>query len=139
MIAMARVRGTAISAEADGRAVALLADLFGRRRELEALRALLHQFFTKAERAALVRRLEVAVRLAGGQSYRMIQDALRVSPNLIRRVDRWLSAERPGYRRLISLRHRPRRRRAPGSRLEHSTDPLSLDQVLKRFPLWRNL
>lgn len=139
MIAMARLRGAAISAKADGRAVALLADLFGRHGEFEALRALLQHFLTKAERAVLARRLEVGVRLASGQSYRMIQEALRVSPNLIRRVDQWLSAERPDYRRLFSIRHRPQRRRAARGRRERSADPLSFDAFLKRFPLWREL
>lgn len=117
----------------------LLAHVFAMRRTPKALRELLGHILTAAERDRLVRRLEVAARLAGGQSYRMIQDALRVSPNLVRRVDRWLAAERPGYRRLVSLRHRSRPRRVPVLRRERDRGPASLDNFLKRFPIWRNL
>lgn len=139
MIAMPRQRDNAISGAEDARALALLTNFVSKRTKRDELRSFLKHFFTKSERALLVRRLEVAARLTAGQSYRMIQDALRVSPNLIRRVDQWLSAERPGYRRLISLRHRPRLRRTGRCGIERSADPASFDAFLKRFPLWRDL
>lgn len=139
VIAMSRRHTGNISDTADARALAMLHTLIGARTKPEDLRSLLRHFFTKRERAVFARRVEVAVRLAAGQSYRMIQDALGVSPNLIRKIHRWLSAERPDYRRLIPIRHHRRRKRTPRLRVERSDIPPSLETVLKRFPLWRNL
>lgn len=138
---MARERSADISARADTRALTILTGVIARRITPGILRTFLAHALTKAERAVLLRRVEIAVRLSAGQSYRMVQDALGVSPNLTRRVDRWLEAERPGYRRLVPLRFRrhwqKKRRNAGGEHRGHF--PGSFDAFLARFPLWRGL
>lgn len=139
MITMARRATREISAEEDRSALHLLAGALAHLHGSGRLRAFLAHALTKAERVSLVRRLGVARRLAAGQSYRMIQGALRVSPNLIQRVDRWLRTEDPRYRRLFPLRQRRRRARARHPRVERDGDPGSLDQFFKRFPLWGSL
>ena len=62
-----------------------------------AMKAFLKDLLTESERIMLGRRVLIARQLLAGRGYDEISEELRVAPNTIRRVDRWLEDQFPGY------------------------------------------
>lgn len=73
-----------------------------RLRSQSEVRDFFKDLLNRQERLMLVRRLQVAGMLLQEKTYREIQDRLRVGPNTIARVERWLHFGRNGYRRALT-------------------------------------
>jgi|SRR3989344_1598391 len=67
----------------------------------DAVKLFLRDLLTEDERIMLGRRILIAQRLLGGHTYDVISDAMHVGHDTIRRVDRWLRDELPGYEKAI--------------------------------------
>ena len=68
-----------------------------------AVRNFFKDILNRQERLMLVRRLQVAQLLVAGKTYREIETKLRVSPNTIARIERWVHFGRGGYRAAIAV------------------------------------
>lgn len=66
-----------------------------------AVKMFLRDLLTPSERIMLGRRIIIARMLLVGDSYDKISQRLRVAPTTIRRVQRWLEDQFPGYEQAI--------------------------------------
>ena len=62
-----------------------------------AMKTFLRDLLTESERIMMGRRILVARELLAGKTYEEIADEMRVGNSLVRRVDKWLQDEFPGY------------------------------------------
>ena len=62
-----------------------------------AMKTFLKDLLTESERIMMGRRILVARELIAGKTYEEIADEMHVGNSLVRRVDRWLQDEFPGY------------------------------------------
>jgi len=66
-----------------------------------AMKLFLRDLLTESERCMLGRRIRIAQSLLVGKTYKEIGAELQVGFDTIRRVDRWLSDQLPGYETAI--------------------------------------
>ncbi len=83
-----------------------------------AMKSFLRDLLTESERVMLGRRILIARRLIAGEGYNSIQADLKVAPNTIRKVEKWLDDQIPGYENAIhnyesELKKRKKKLNAP--------------------------
>jgi uncharacterized protein YerC len=66
-----------------------------------AMKLFLRDLLTESERIMLGRRILIARHLIAGKTYEDIAEDLRVGFDTIRRVDRWLKDQMPGYENVV--------------------------------------
>lgn len=66
------------------------------------MKLFLRDLLTKSERIMLGRRIIIARKLLDGETYEDISISMRVGPDTIVRVQRWLDDQMPGYEKAIS-------------------------------------
>jgi len=67
----------------------------------EAVKLFLRDLLTPSERIMLGRRIIIARMILRGESYREIEERLKVGQATIGRVNRWLEDQFPGYEQAI--------------------------------------
>lgn len=68
----------------------------------DAMKLFLRDLLTESERIMLGRRIRIARALIAGSPRRDIMRELKVGPDTIQRVDRWLNDQFPGYEQAIA-------------------------------------
>ena len=99
----------------------------------DAMKALLKDLLTPSERIMLGRRIWIARLLLSGWSQADIAKELKVGPNTIWRVEKWLSDQMPGYEKAIEglekeMKHRKDMR-------DTTKNPFSFKALKKKYPL----
>jgi uncharacterized protein YerC len=101
----------------------------------EAMKTFLRDLLTESERIMLGRRILVARELIAGKTYDEIAATLHVGNSLVRRVDRWLSDEFPGYEAAVRAMEKEfkERKRKTDERYLYTTS--TLYRLKKKYPL----
>jgi uncharacterized protein YerC len=99
----------------------------------DAMKLFLKDLLTVSERVMLGRRIWIARLLMQGYPIADIERKLRVGPNTVRRVERWLEDKFPGYERVIAELEKEMDRRAV--RRESFADPFSFAALKRKYPL----
>lgn len=99
----------------------------------DAVKLFLRDLLTKSERIMLGRRILIARKLLSGATYDEIGMSLRVAPTTIRRVERWLQDEFPGYEQAIKGLEKEMDKRA--IRAEARDNPFSFAALKRKYPL----
>ena len=101
----------------------------------KAMKIFLRDLLTESERIMLGRRLLVARELIGGKTYDEITTKLHVGNSLVRRVDRWLNDEFPGYEAAVRAMEKEfeERKQKADERYLYATS--ALYRLKKKYPL----
>ncbi|MEK7505884.1 MAG: YerC/YecD family TrpR-related protein [Patescibacteria group bacterium] len=67
----------------------------------EEIKMFLRDLLTESERIMLGRRILIARMLISGKTWEKIIDELKVGPDTIQRVEKWLDDQFPGYEKVI--------------------------------------
>jgi uncharacterized protein YerC len=97
----------------------------------EAMKEFLRDVLTESERIMVGRRLLIARHLIGGKTYEDIAETLRVGHDTIRKVDRWLNDQMPGYENALKGLEKELAKRA--QRKLYATSALA--RLKKKYPL----
>ncbi|TAJ14912.1 hypothetical protein EPO56_01565 [Patescibacteria group bacterium] len=99
----------------------------------DAMKLFLRDLLTPSERIMLGRRIWIARLLLAGTERRNIMKKLKVGPNTIEKVARWLHDQFPGYEEALKGLEREMDNRA--LKREVTTDPFSFAAMKRRYPL----
>jgi len=99
----------------------------------EATKAFLKDLLTPSERIMLGRRIWIARLLLQGESQAEIGRKLKVGPNTIWRVERWLDDQMPGYEKAISGLEKEMGNRK--EKMNMYAEPFSFAALKKKYPL----
>lgn len=99
----------------------------------DGMKAFLKDLLTPSERVMLGRRIWIARLLMAGESSAEVGRKLRVGPNTVYRVERWLRDQFPGYEKMLKELEREMDRRAV--RREAGTEPFSFAALKRKYPL----
>lgn len=97
------------------------------------MKLFLRDLLTESERIMLGRRIWIARLLLSGESGAEIGRRLKVGPNTIDRVQRWLNDQMPGYEKALAGVEKEMDRRALVA--ERKADPFSYAALKKKYPL----
>jgi TrpR-related protein YerC/YecD len=92
----------------------------------------LKDLISSQEAEMLAKRLKIAELLLGGLTYTQIEDALRVNPNTVSRVNEWLRLSGDGYRLVLERMPKEEKHESFEGRFE----PFSLRNIKKRYPMY---
>ncbi len=99
----------------------------------DGVKLFLRDLLTPSERIMLGRRIWIARMLLNGCSQREIGARLKVGPNTVWRVERWLKDQLPGYETALrGLEHELNRR---ALEREAREDPFSFIALKRKYPL----
>lgn len=96
------------------------------------MKAFLRDLLTPGERIMLGRRITIARLLISGVSYEDIRAELRVGPDTIRRVHRWLADQYPGYEKALAGLEKEFARRSDRRSVDHDA---FLAKMKKKYPI----
>lgn len=96
----------------------------------DATKAFLRDLLTPSERIMLGRRIWIARLLLQGYSQAEIGEKLKVGPNTIQRVQRWLNDQMPGYEEAIKGMESEFAKRK-----KSKDDPFSFRALKKKYPM----
>jgi uncharacterized protein YerC len=99
----------------------------------EATKEFLKDLLTPSERIMLGRRIWIARLLLSGESQAEIGRILKVGPNTVWRVEKWLSDKMPGYEKAIAGLEKEMTHRA--EKREAYAEPFSFRALKKKYPL----
>lgn len=100
----------------------------------DAMKLFLRDLLTESERVMLGRRILIAHMLIEGRERDSIMEELKVGPDTVQRVQRWLSDSLPGFENAIKgLRKELDKREL--KRLYAKAEPFSYAWMKKRYPL----
>jgi len=99
----------------------------------EATKRFLKDLLTPSERIMLGRRIWIARLLLQGKSQAYIGEKLKVGPNTVWRVEKWLRDQMPGYEEAIKGLEKELDTRAKKKYLYDN--PLSFAALKKKYPL----
>lgn len=99
----------------------------------DKVKAFLKDLLTPSEKIMLGRRVWIARLLLAGYSQRDVGERLKVGPNTVSKVERWLSDQLPGYESAISGLEKELDTRAV--RRESFIDPTSFAALKRKYPL----
>lgn len=97
------------------------------------MKVFLKDLLTHSERIMLGRRIWIARLLLAGYSQREIGERLKVGPNTVSKVERWLGDQFPGYESALQGLETELDRRAV--RRESFADPFSFAALKRKYPL----
>ncbi|OGN02390.1 MAG: hypothetical protein A2655_01510 [Candidatus Yanofskybacteria bacterium RIFCSPHIGHO2_01_FULL_43_42] len=100
----------------------------------EEVKSFLRDLLTESERIMIGRRIIIAQRLLQDQSYDQIMKEMRVGPDTIMRVHRWLEDDNGGYEKVIKNLEKVFESRFKSKDKEYY-DPLSFKGLKRRYPL----
>ena len=100
----------------------------------EEVKSFLRDLLTESERIMIGRRIIIAQRLLQDQSYDQIMKEMRVGPDTIMRVHRWLEDDNWGYEKVIKNLEKVFESRFKSKDKEYY-DPLSFKGLKRRYPL----
>lgn len=126
-------RPDTLTAEEKRRTLDMLYTATASLRGREAMRLFLRDLLTESERIMLGRRIWIARLLLSGETYDEIASLLRVGNSTIRRVDRWLNEQIPGYEKAIQGIEDVVDKRALAA--ERRENPFSYAALKKKYPL----
>lgn len=98
-----------------------------------AVKQFLRDLLTPSERIMLGRRIWIARLLLSGESEAEIGRILKVGPNTVYRVGKWLEDQFPGYEEAIAGLEKEMDKRA--ARQEASQEPFSFAALKRKYPL----
>jgi uncharacterized protein YerC len=99
----------------------------------EAMKMFLRDLLTSSERVMLGRRIWIARLLLSGTSQSEIARMLKVGPNTVWRVEKWLQDQFPGYE--LALKGLEREYDARALRKESLAEPFSFAALKRKYPL----
>ena len=99
----------------------------------KAMKSFLKELLTPSERIMLGRRIQIAQLLLAGQSQAYIGEKLKVGPNTIWRVEKWLDGQMPGYKEAIGGLEKEMFKRK--SRIDKGYKPFTFSALKKKYPL----
>ena len=99
----------------------------------EEIKNFLKDLLTESERIMLGRRILIAQKLLEGQSYQQIMDEMKVGPDTIMRVHRWLEDDRGGYEKAIKELEKTFKSRI--TRRHDHFPATSFGQLKKKYPM----
>lgn len=99
----------------------------------DKVKAFLKDLLTRSEKIMLGRRVWIARLLLAGYSRREIGERLKVGPNTVWKVERWLSDQLPGYEEAVAGLEKTLDKRAV--RRESFADPFSFAALKRKYPL----
>lgn len=99
----------------------------------DATKAFLKELLTPSERIMLGRRIQIARMLLSGYSQATIGEALKVGPNTIWRVEKWLNGQMPGYKNAIKGLEKEMKKR--NEKREIAQNPFGFTALKKKYPM----
>ena len=100
----------------------------------EEVKNFLRDLLTESERIMVGRRIIIAKRLLDNQCYDQIIKEMKVGPDTIMRVHRWLEDDIDGYEKVVKKLEKVLESRQE-RRDKAYTDPFSFEGLKKRYPL----
>ena len=100
----------------------------------EEVKNFLRDLLTEGERIMVGRRIIIAKRLLNEESYEQIIREMRVGPDTIMRVHRWLEDDIEGYEKVVKKLEKVLESRQE-KRDKAFLDPFSFEGLKKRYPL----
>ena len=100
----------------------------------EEVKNFLRDLLTEGERIMIGRRIIIAKRLLENQSYEQIIREMKVGPDTIMRVHRWLEDDIDGYEKVVKKLEKVFESRQEKINKAH-IDPFSFEGLKKRYPL----
>lgn len=97
----------------------------------DAIKLFLRDLLTPSERIMLGRRIIIARMLIAGESYREIGQRLQVGSATVRRVERWLEDQFPGFEQAVAEMEKEFNSRSRKARIE----PFSAAWMKRKYPL----
>jgi len=130
-----KVQAEKMSREAQTQTLDALYSAAGTVKGRAAMKIFLRDLLTESERIMLGRRILVARELISGKTYDEIAETLRVGNSLVRRVDRWLNDEFPGYEQAVRAMEKEFavRKQKTDDRYLYATS--ALYRLKKKYPL----
>lgn len=112
-----------------------LYDVFDSLKNREEIRFFLKSLLTADEIATLMRRIEIAVLLAGGYNYRQINKMLKAGSDKISRVQKSLDQDDSGYKIIVKrlIENRKKRLKRIKNEEKQAMDSGSFSGQIKRF------
>ena len=98
----------------------------------DAMKLFLRDLLTGSERIMLGRRILIARQLIAGNHYDDIAKGLRVGNDTIRRVERWLEDQLPGYEKAIAEMERQFARRRAAADIKGTS---AIAHLKRKYPL----
>jgi len=100
-----------------------------------AMKTFLRDLLTESERIMMGRRILVARELLAGKTYEEIADEMRVGNSLVRRVDKWLQDEFPGYEDAIKNMEKEFAERKKKSNDKYMYATSAMYRLKKKYPI----
>lgn len=100
----------------------------------EEIKSFLRDLLTESERIMIGRRIIIAKRLLDNQLYEQIMREMKVGPDTIMRVHRWLEDDNDGYERVVKKLEKVLESREK-KRDKAYADPYSFEGLKQRYPL----
>lgn len=98
----------------------------------EATKKFLKELLTPSERIMLGRRIQIARMLLEGYSQAAIGEKLKVGPNTIWRVEKWLDGQMPGYKQAVLGLEKEMKQREEKRVI--AENPFNFAALKKKFP-----
>ncbi len=99
----------------------------------ESTKAFLKELLTPSERIMLGRRIWIARLLLSGHTQQDICELLKVGPNTVVKVEKWLKKQMPGYREAIKGLEKELQNRQ--DKIEITQNPFTFKALKKKYPL----
>jgi uncharacterized protein YerC len=99
-----------------------------------AMRLFLRDLLTESERIMLGRRIIIARMLIVGESRRSIEDELKVGPDTVYRVGRWLEDQLPGFENAIAELEKEFARREERRAAKELYETSLIFRLKKKYP-----
>ena len=130
-----KVQAKKMPKEARIRTLDTLYTAAGTVRGRDAMKLFLRDLLTESERIMLGRRILVARELLAGKTYNEITAALHVGNSLIRKVDKWLGDQFPGYEHAVRNMEKELEQRAQKTDERYLYATSALYRLKKKYPL----
>ena len=101
----------------------------------DAMKLFLRDLLTESERIMLGRRILIARHLIATKTYEEIVEKMHVAPNTIRRVDRWLEDQFPGYETAIKELEKEFTKRAKKRDGKYLYATSAMYRLKKKYPI----
>ena len=111
----------------------ILYTAIGSLKSREEIKQFLRDLLTESERLMIGRRIVIAQKLLQDHSYNQIMKEMKVGPDTIMRVHRWLEDENDGYEKVIKNLEKVLEARQ--SKRKEFYDPYSFKGLKRKYPL----
>ncbi len=101
----------------------------------DAMKLFLRDLLTPSERIMMGRRIIIARRLLAGDSHRHIEETMKVGRDTVRKVERWLEDQLPGYEQAIKELEKELKERREKYENKKLYATSALYRLKKKYPL----